>query len=117
MGGDSEDLDLQGRYLSDVYLGLPLGAKYQSIGVWDSLLEKFRSRLALWKRRYLSKGGHLVLIKSTLQSLPVFMLSCRLISVTVLEEIEKIIRRFFFGHDGRQEKISYNSFRGCVLAF
>lgn len=41
----------------DVYLGLPLGAKYICVAVWDPLIERFRCRLVLWKRCYLSKGG------------------------------------------------------------
>ena len=39
------------------YLGLPLGAPYKSTRVWDIVEERFRKRLYLWKRQYLSKGG------------------------------------------------------------
>ena len=28
------------------YLGLPLGAKHKALGVWDSVEERFRKRLA-----------------------------------------------------------------------
>ena len=45
------------------YLGLPLGAKSKEI--WNSILEKMGKKLAGWKRSYLSKGGRLTLIKST----------------------------------------------------
>ncbi|KAL5728978.1 hypothetical protein ACHQM5_001996 [Ranunculus cassubicifolius] len=41
----------------DVYLGIPFGANYKNIGVWQNLIDRFRERLAHWKRRYLSKGG------------------------------------------------------------
>lgn len=84
----------------DVYLGLPLGAKYRCVAVWDPLIDRFKSKLALWKRHYLSKGGRLVLIKSTLQNLSVYLLSCRIVPVTVVEEIEKIMRKFLWGHSG-----------------
>lgn len=56
----------------DVYLGLPLGAKSRCVAVWDPLTERFRCRLALWKRRYLSKG-EIGVVKSILQNLPVYL--------------------------------------------
>ena len=37
------------------YLGLPLGAPHNSIVVWDPIKERFRKRLALWKRQFISK--------------------------------------------------------------
>ena len=43
--------------LPTTYLGLPLGAKHNSTRVWDGVEEKFRKRLALWMRQYISKGG------------------------------------------------------------
>ena len=36
--------------LPTTYLGLPLGASCKSIGMWDSNKERFRRRLAIWKR-------------------------------------------------------------------
>ena len=42
--------------LPSTYLGLPLGAPHRAIGVWDSIEDRFRRRLAIWKRLYISKG-------------------------------------------------------------
>ncbi|RVW85933.1 hypothetical protein CK203_035260 [Vitis vinifera] len=36
--------------LSSSYLGLPLGASYKSVTVWDEVEERFRKRLLLGKR-------------------------------------------------------------------
>ena len=57
------------------YLGLPLGAKHKALGVWDSIEERFRKRLASWKIQYISKGGWATLVRSTLSSLPIYYLS------------------------------------------
>ena len=57
------------------YLGLPLGAKHRALGVWDSIEERFRNRLASYKIQYISKGGRATLICSTLSSLPIYYLS------------------------------------------
>ena len=39
------------------YLGLPLGANFKELPIWNPILEKMERRLAGWKRLYLSKGG------------------------------------------------------------
>ena len=57
------------------YLGLPLGAPYKATRVWDTMEERFKKRLSLWKRQCLSKGGRLTLLKSTLSGLPTYFLS------------------------------------------
>ena len=54
---------------------LPLGAKHNSQRVWDGVEERFRKRLALWKRHYISKGGRRTLIRSTLSNLPIYIMS------------------------------------------
>ncbi|WKA01526.1 hypothetical protein VitviT2T_019806 [Vitis vinifera] len=61
--------------LPSTYLGLPLGAPFKSILVWDGVEERFRKRLAMWKRQYLSKGGRATLIRSTLPNLPIYFMS------------------------------------------
>ena len=33
-----------------LYLGLPLGASHKSVGIWDTIEERFRKKLASWKR-------------------------------------------------------------------
>ena len=36
--------------LPSCYLGFPLGAPFKSMAVWDEVKERFRRRLAMWKR-------------------------------------------------------------------
>ena len=43
--------------LPSYYLGMPLGAAFNSLAVWDGVEERFRRRLAMWKMQYISKGG------------------------------------------------------------
>ncbi|WMV51888.1 hypothetical protein MTR67_045273 [Solanum verrucosum] len=40
--------------LPTIYLGMPLGAKSKSKGIWDSVLEKCEKKLTRWKSQYLS---------------------------------------------------------------
>ena len=86
--------------LPSSYLGLPLGASYKSVAVWDVVEEHFQRRLLLWKRHYLSKGGRLTLLRSTLVSLPIYFMSLFTIPRLVKLRLEKIQRDFFYREEG-----------------
>ncbi|KAJ9708505.1 hypothetical protein PVL29_000510 [Vitis rotundifolia] len=83
--------------LPAVYLGLPLGAPNKSISVWDGVEEKMRRRLAAWKHQYLSKGGRITLLKSTLANIPVYQMSLFRIPNSVARRLEKLQRDFLWG--------------------
>ena len=87
------------------YLGLPLGAKHKEARVWDGVEERFRKRLALWKRQYISKGGRLILIRSVLSNMPTYLLSLFRIPKKVKFRLEKIQRDFLWGGGSSERKI------------
>ena len=76
------------------YLGLPLGATFKETAIWNPVLERVEKRLACWKRLYLSKGGKITLIKSTLSSIPTYFLSLFPIPARVVNRLEKLQRDF-----------------------
>ena len=89
--------------LPTLYLGLPLGASHKAIGVWDSVEERFRKRLASveerfrkrlasWKMQYISKGGRITLIRNTLSSLPIYYLSLFRMPQKICTRLERIQR-------------------------
>ena len=90
--------------LPTTYLGLPLGAPHRAMGVWDTIEERFRKRLASWKRQYISKGGRLTLIQSTLSSLPIYFLSLFRMPKLVCSRLEKIQRDFLWGGGNLEQK-------------
>ena len=87
------------------YLGLPLGAKHKEVRVWDGVEERFRNRLAMWKRQYISKGGRLILIRSVLSNMPTYLLSLFRIPKKVKIILEKIQRDFLWGGGSSERKI------------
>ena len=76
------------------YLGLPLGAPRKAIGVWDSVEERFRKRMASWKMQYISKGGRITLIRSFLSNLPIYHLPLFHMPQKICSSLERIQRQF-----------------------
>lgn len=88
--------------LPTTYLGLPMGIA-PSDSYWSSLVDKFHKKLAGWKGALLSQAGKLILLKATLQSIPIYAFSLFRILVKYAEAIEKIQRRFlWFGVEEKQ---------------
>jgi len=86
------------------YLGLPLGASYKAVSIWNGVIEKMERRLAGWKRMYLSKGGRLTLLKSTLSNFPTYYLSLFLIPMGVANCLDKLQRDVLWGGIGDEAK-------------
>ena len=78
------------------YLGMPLGSSFKTTSIWNPILEKMEKKLSGWKRLYLSKGGKLMLLKSTLSSLPTYFLSLFTIPKAVATRLESIQRNFLW---------------------
>ena len=74
------------------------------LGVWDSIKDRFRRRLTTGKRQYISKGGRITLIRSTLSSLPVYFLSLFRMPKIVCSRLEKIQRDFLWGGGNLERK-------------
>lgn len=57
------------------YHGVPIKANSSRISTWKPLIKKFHKRPNQWKGRLLSMVGNLCLVKSVLNSLPIYFMS------------------------------------------
>lgn len=79
------------------YLGLPIGTNMGRLASWQPILDKFKNILSGWKAKCLSFGGRLTLVKSVLGSLPLYYFSLFRAPAGILNTLEKVRRKFFWG--------------------
>ncbi|XP_071713350.1 uncharacterized protein [Rutidosis leptorrhynchoides] len=100
-----------------IYLGLPIGAKMKKLNDWAPVIDKFKKRLSDWKRRTVSYGGRLVLLKSVLSSLPLYYFSIYRAPPCVLNLLESVRRKFFWGGDSLDSKITWVKWDTTLLPY
>nr|KYP44579.1 Putative ribonuclease H protein At1g65750 family [Cajanus cajan] len=88
-------------------MGIPIGAQYKSLSLWNPIKDRMKSKLSAWKRRHLSFGGRLILLKSVLSSFLLFYLSFFKIPKVISLSITKIQRAFLWGGGMEQRKIHW----------
>lgn len=57
------------------YLGIPLGGSTKALTFWDPVVERVEKKFSCWKSSYISFGGKITLIKTTLANIPVYYMS------------------------------------------
>lgn len=62
------------------------------------MITKIENKLSSWKAKLLSRAGKLTLIKSVLNSLPIYYLSMFKMSKSIANKIVKLQRRFVWGN-------------------
>ncbi|CAN1812553.1 LINE-1 reverse transcriptase homolog [Linum perenne] len=95
------------------YLGLPLGVRASSKGMWDPVIATVTRRLSGWKARYLSFGGRLTLLRSVLSSLPVYFMSLFRAPISVIKKLESIRCRFLW--EGSQDSRKLHLVRWSIV--
>ena len=79
------------------YLGLPSIIGRSKTKVFVEVKERVGRKLVGWKEKLLSIGGKEILIKAVAQAVSMYTMSCFLILKGLCEEIEGMIRRFWWG--------------------
>lgn len=91
------------------YLGVPLGIKKKDKRCWEPVIEPFNNRLATWKRKFLSQGVRLTLIKSTLSNLSIYYLFVINIPTNVTKKLEATQCNFLWGTVKTTKNVSWLS--------
>ncbi|GMI97498.1 hypothetical protein HRI_003419100 [Hibiscus trionum] len=91
------------------YLGLPLIVGRNRRKAFMALRDRFIKSLSIRCVRVLSQGGKEVFIKSILQAIPIYSMSCFLLSKSFCHELEQIIARFWWHHSQDRRGIHWCS--------
>lgn len=79
------------------FLGDQIGSSPKRKIFWKPLVHKFKRKLASWKCQSLDQAGRLALIKSSVNSLPVYWFSLQQVPKGICSQLETIRRNFFWG--------------------
>ncbi|GJZ71543.1 putative RNA-directed DNA polymerase, eukaryota, reverse transcriptase zinc-binding domain protein [Tanacetum coccineum] len=98
------------------YLGIPIGCNMARVSNWNTIVQRFSSKLSEFKARLLSVGGRLSLIKSILENLPTYYMSIYMMPVSIQKELESMRNKFFIGGDEREKKITWVKWKKCLAS-
>jgi hypothetical protein len=76
------------------YLGIPLIDYSVCNSSWEPLIDSLKHRLSSWTFRSLNIAGHLILLKSILQAIPIYVFSALAAPKYVLKTIRNIQIKF-----------------------
>lgn len=95
------------------YLGDWIGVEKKASLKWNSMVDQVKVKLKGWKCNNLNMAGRMVLIRSSLDSIPIYWFSLHKIPKKIIKRIDGIRRNFFFGRNYRgsrnEEKNAYSS--------
>ncbi|CAN0857898.1 LINE-1 retrotransposable element ORF2 protein [Linum grandiflorum] len=82
------------------YLGLPSCVGRNKRRIFSHLKDRIWKRIQVWRGRKLSHASREVLIKSVAQAIPTYFMNTFLLTMGMLEEIEKMMNSFWWGTRG-----------------
>jgi hypothetical protein len=87
------------------YLGVPLLHQRVTKQTYSYLLESLQKKLAGWKFNNLSLADRITLCKSIFSTMPLYPMQAAMLPKHTYNKIEKICRRFIWGHKKGRDKI------------
>ncbi|XP_059315761.1 uncharacterized protein LOC132066472 [Lycium ferocissimum] len=98
------------------YLGCPIFHTRKKKMYYNDLIKKVKDNLQNWKGKLMSFGGKAVLIKSVLQSMPMYLLSAMVPKKYTIQELHRIFARFYWS-SMEEKRNSYGGDSGLVAHY
>ncbi|GJX89544.1 putative RNA-directed DNA polymerase [Tanacetum coccineum] len=99
-----------------IYLGLPVRKNMHKSEAWGEVKSRMTNRLSAWKSKVLSIGGRLVLTKVVLGSLPLYYFSLFQAPINVIDSLERIRNRFFWGFKEGEKGMVWISWKKAIAS-
>lgn len=103
----SSRLDTPTIVLEEKYLGLPTPEGRMNKDKFKSTKERLAKRFKDWMEKYMSSGGKEIFIKSVAQAIPTYVMGVFKLLATLCEELNQMIRYFWWGEEGGQRKVHW----------
>lgn len=91
------------------YLGMPLIHGRSGRKTYKFLIDKVRIKLGAWQTKLLSQAARCILICSVLNSIPTYAMQTVRLPAGLLQEIDKLARKFFWGEIGGGRRLHWCS--------
>eukprot|EP00253_Pinus_taeda_P021717 PITA_21717 len=96
------------------YLGTMLDSSTLKIGNWKNILEKIMKKLENWTFRALNLAARVVLLKATIQAIPIYPLSVMATPKGICNKLVEIYRKFLWGGLKQQKKWALYSWKSLT---
>ena len=90
------------------YLGLPYMVGRSKKQILQYIKDRLWKKVRGWKEKFRSQAGQDVLIKAILLVIPTFVMSCFYLPKTLSEEINAMIRRFWWSNGQKDRPINWS---------
>jgi hypothetical protein len=98
-------LEVQGEVLNDFYLGMPTSIGRSPTATFNFLYERIWKCICGLNDRPLSREGNEALLKSIIQAIPAFVMSCFQLPLTNCYRMKSIIANRWWGEEDGKKKI------------
>ena len=88
------------------YLSLPSLIGKSKTQVLAEIKERVGKKLAGWKGKLLSTRGREILIKAAAQTVPTYTMSCFQLPNTLCDDLERMMRNFWWGQRNQETKLA-----------
>ena len=89
------------------YLGLPEHFGRRKKDLFTAIVDRIRQRASSLGSRRLSKAGKVTMLKSVLQAIPTYSMSCFLLPASLCKRIQSALTRFWWDSDDQIRKLSW----------
>ncbi|XP_065624064.1 uncharacterized protein LOC136065183 [Quercus suber] len=98
-------LGVQEVHQYEKYLGLPSLVGRGKRESFNYIKERVWKKLQGWEGKLLSQAGREVLVKSVIQAIPTYAMGCFKLPLGLCNDIEVLVKRFWWGQHGNRRKV------------